>query len=598
MKLHHLPLFLATALGLGLAACVDTNTDTDKTGDTGGVTDTTDTTGTTATTGNTSETGTEPPCGNGTLDKGEDCDGTELGGNTCADVDTFVDGTLACDKSCAFDTTQCITASSWIADARAAADGKVSLPIAKAIVSNVRPLIGSDPAGFFVQAEMAGPALFVSVDPASLKPAPAVGDIVSFTITEMSTLFGLRHASAIDTFAVDGNVSNVASLLQNLTASSSVVKDLDALEAELVSFDAEIIGDFGFAGSGNVSAQISTSGYPKGDPDLLLRMSSDLLNESDLDNGCVLSFQGNMWRFNTDAQPSVYDAGDLTITSCPAPTVVSATATAADTVVVSFDRLIDAATADVGDFTFDNGLTATAVAAVTDRTVTITTSSQTGGVKYTVTVSGVDDTLGATVSTKANTATFTGFETFDAQLYITEVDADTAGTDALEFVEVWNNTGATVDLAKEGIFVLFINGNGDITYATHALSGSLKAGDVHVLGNSGVADVDTTFADNTLQNGADGVLLVACPDCTGAGDIANGTDPTTKGTFTSGSGATVTKLDGVAYDTNDGDDKGLWAVLGTNAQYNEDENGAKDTESVYRATVTAFQVGKPSPGTP
>ena len=45
-------------------------------------------------------------CGNDTIDAGEACDGTDLGGQTCTRLG-FTRGTLACAASCAFDTTAC-----------------------------------------------------------------------------------------------------------------------------------------------------------------------------------------------------------------------------------------------------------------------------------------------------------------------------------------------------------------------------------------------------------------------------------------------------------------------------------------------------------
>jgi hypothetical protein len=46
-------------------------------------------------------------CGNGTIDSGEQCDGSNLGGNNCTTIGMgFAGGTLACDD-CAFDVTQC-----------------------------------------------------------------------------------------------------------------------------------------------------------------------------------------------------------------------------------------------------------------------------------------------------------------------------------------------------------------------------------------------------------------------------------------------------------------------------------------------------------
>ena len=47
-----------------------------------------------------------PVCGNGLRELGEQCDGPDLGGSTCEDLD-FVSGTLACTNACEFDTSDC-----------------------------------------------------------------------------------------------------------------------------------------------------------------------------------------------------------------------------------------------------------------------------------------------------------------------------------------------------------------------------------------------------------------------------------------------------------------------------------------------------------
>ncbi len=54
---------------------------------------------------------TEPSadCGNGVLDAGEQCDGAELGGQTCK-TQGFDDGELACTAACRFDTSACTAA--------------------------------------------------------------------------------------------------------------------------------------------------------------------------------------------------------------------------------------------------------------------------------------------------------------------------------------------------------------------------------------------------------------------------------------------------------------------------------------------------------
>lgn len=51
-----------------------------------------------------------------------------------------------------------------------------SLVIDGARLTCVRPKIGADPAGFFPQADMMGPAIFVALDPSNLTATPEVGD--------------------------------------------------------------------------------------------------------------------------------------------------------------------------------------------------------------------------------------------------------------------------------------------------------------------------------------------------------------------------------------------------------------------------------------
>ena len=56
-------------------------------------------------------TGQAGACGNDVLEAGEECDGAELGGKQCADVDpAYIGGTLACGASCTFDASGCMVA--------------------------------------------------------------------------------------------------------------------------------------------------------------------------------------------------------------------------------------------------------------------------------------------------------------------------------------------------------------------------------------------------------------------------------------------------------------------------------------------------------
>ncbi|MBM4396620.1 MAG: hypothetical protein FJ087_13150 [Deltaproteobacteria bacterium] len=53
-------------------------------------------------------------CGNGQIDPGEECDGSQLGGKSCNSLGYFGGGTLACRAWCRFDTTLCGTNSHGI----------------------------------------------------------------------------------------------------------------------------------------------------------------------------------------------------------------------------------------------------------------------------------------------------------------------------------------------------------------------------------------------------------------------------------------------------------------------------------------------------
>jgi len=48
-----------------------------------------------------------PYCGNGVLDPGELCDGSDLNGSTCAGFGYSGAGFLACSGLCVFDVSQC-----------------------------------------------------------------------------------------------------------------------------------------------------------------------------------------------------------------------------------------------------------------------------------------------------------------------------------------------------------------------------------------------------------------------------------------------------------------------------------------------------------
>jgi hypothetical protein len=63
-----------------------------------------------------------PTCGNGVLDPGEQCDGINLNGATCASQG-YVKGTLSCSSSCTFSTAQCSNCGNNVINAGEFCDG-------------------------------------------------------------------------------------------------------------------------------------------------------------------------------------------------------------------------------------------------------------------------------------------------------------------------------------------------------------------------------------------------------------------------------------------------------------------------------------------
>jgi hypothetical protein len=53
------------------------------------------------------DTKTVDSCGDGFLDPGEECDKSELGGQTCLSLGHYIDGQLSCHSDCSFDTAEC-----------------------------------------------------------------------------------------------------------------------------------------------------------------------------------------------------------------------------------------------------------------------------------------------------------------------------------------------------------------------------------------------------------------------------------------------------------------------------------------------------------
>jgi hypothetical protein len=147
---------------------------------------------------------------------------------------------------------------------------------------------------------------------------------------------------------------------------------------------------------------------------------------------------------------------------------------------------------------------------------------------------------------------------------INEVDANTPGTDVAEYIELSGTPNGSLD---HFVVVLF-NGANDLSYRTYDLDGlSLDANGFFLIGNSGVAGVDLVIPNGTLQNGADAVAIY---DTTSFVILS----------FTT----TVNLVDAIVYDTDNPDDMGLLNGLGQSVQYNENENGMAESQSISRST--------------
>jgi len=316
--------------------------------------------------------------------------------------------------------------SQQIADFLAVDSGTLDTPqpIEGAYVTYLKPaaMDGGTETGFFLQAEPEGPAMFVS--DATAFATVKVGDRVNLTVTTKEITTGVRAAKAVTgllKLSENHPVQNLATatppgLLVDRSGATDLMTNIESYESELLALTGTVASSASGAGNGHSSVQITTAGITAPSNNFRLRMPTSLLNELDLTQGCTFTMKGPMWRFmnasNNQAQPSVYSTSDITVTSCPAPTVLGIAALSATSVRVSFDRQIAPAsvTAAATQFTFDNGLTTTA-AEVNGKQVILTTSAQSPGATYTVTVANtVKDKRGTVVGTP-NTATFTSVRT-------------------------------------------------------------------------------------------------------------------------------------------------------------------------------------------
>lgn len=383
--------------------------------------------------------GGDQDASSGQNDSGPGSDGSFGGGDGSFNRDSGADGGL--------DPTslqiQAAKNASPVSDAGEPDSGiAVSLPIDGATVTYVRPAVGTDPAGFFLQAEQTGPAIFVAIDPATLSPSPVPGDVVGMTVTAVTNIGGLHEIIAVGDFTRTAQGASLAALLRHVGTATDLVTKLDSYESEYIELDGFIASNFGGSAAGSVSAEITTAAVSSPATSLKIRLPIPVQQNFDLEETCSFTMTGVMWRFGKNAEPSAFANGDITAT-CGAPKVASAVAASATSALVVFDRNLGAITADGSQFTIVDaadagvGVTVTAASLGADfRTVTLTTSTQTAGQPLKVTAAAtVQDVLGTAVDPAHDSADFSGFVT-PATVRLSEMNANISAGGQHDLIEL------------------------------------------------------------------------------------------------------------------------------------------------------------------
>ncbi|MCP3145223.1 chitobiase/beta-hexosaminidase C-terminal domain-containing protein [Pyxidicoccus xibeiensis] len=367
-------------------------------------------------------------------------------------------------------------ASAQIAAVRSTVDGPASLPVEGAIITYVKPGVGNltnDPAGFFLQAERTGPALFVEVDPTQLFPPPQAGMRVNVIVSSKWISGGMVRTN-ISSYSVQSSGFPLSTFIQDVS-NVDLPSVVWGYEAELITLNGTVTGAFFSAGTGHSQASLATAGVPEGSTSAIsfrLRMVETVREQLDVTQGCTVSIVSPLWVFvnltSMATQPSVWEASQVTSLTCPGPKVTSAQATGQGTVAVRFDRKLDPASILASGSQFSiPGLPVTGATLINSREVWVSTGAQVPRQAYTVTVAAtVRDTRGIGVSSMGNASTFRGWVT-PAVLRITEVAPGvTFGRDLVEFFVLQGGTteGMTlVDLSTSSTPLATLP---DVTVAT------------------------------------------------------------------------------------------------------------------------------------
>lgn len=178
---------------------------------------------------------------------------------------------------------------------------------------------------------------------------------------------------------------------------------------------------------------------------------------------------------------------------------------------------------------------------------------------------------------------FLGMFTY-SQVVINEIDADTPGTDQLEFVEL---KSATPNFSLDGYVLVFYNETNTACYYAYDLDGfSTDINGIAHFGNSLVTPSPVgTFSNNKIQNGPDVVALYLG----NASDFQFAVQPGTIAT-------TTNLIDALAYSNSNTPPTNLMSILGLSVFTNENATSSVATHSVQRKNDGTYEVKLPTPG--
>jgi hypothetical protein len=203
---------------------------------------------------------------------------------------------------------------------RAAAPGTLTPPIvASGRVTYIRPAVGGDPAGFFVQAERTGPALFVAIAPGvmGVPTELAVGDDVEVTVTRTEVVAAQHRVTGLSDLTVVASGGDVSALVQDVSA-VNVVARLGEYESELIRITGTVANDFAGCVAPLRCAQLTTTGVTTPSNNLRVRIPDTAESSTGLVQGCTVTVGPTpLWRFDAAAQPSAWRRDEVVASSCP-----------------------------------------------------------------------------------------------------------------------------------------------------------------------------------------------------------------------------------------------------------------------------------------